>query len=65
MAVQSVAVEPYVASAQYGSDVTGSNTANDTNNVDGVPSSTIASVVPAGYKLFINSGAREYDFVAV
>jgi hypothetical protein len=65
LAVQSLACIPYAATGQWGADVTGNNTSNDTSNVDGVPSTTIASVVPAGYKLYINSGARQYDFVAV
>jgi hypothetical protein len=65
LAIQSVAVEPYVATGQFGADVTGSNTANDTNNVDGVPSTTIAAVVPSGFKLFINSGARTYSIQAI
>lgn len=53
------------ASAQWGSDVTGTNTSNDTSHVDGVPSATIAQVVPTGYELFINNGSREYSFQAV
>jgi hypothetical protein len=65
LAIQSVAVEPYVATGQYGADVTSTNTSNDTNNVDGVPSTTIASVVPSGFKLFINSGARTYSIQAI
>jgi hypothetical protein len=65
LAIQSVSCIPYAASGQWGSDVTGSNTANDTNNVDGVPSTTIAAVVPSGFKLFINSGARTYSITAI
>lgn len=51
--------------AQVGADVTGSNTANNTNNVASVPATTIASVVPNGYKLYINSGSRSYSIQAI
>lgn len=51
--------------AQVGADVTGQNTANNTNNVAGVSASTIASVVPSGFKLFINSGNRSYSIQAI
>ncbi len=60
-----VSCVPYGATGQWGADVTGSNTSADTSSVDGVPSSTIASVVPTGYKLFINSGTRSYSIQAV
>ncbi|WP_433963672.1 carbohydrate binding domain-containing protein [Tunturiibacter gelidiferens] len=65
LAVQSVACVPYAATGQFGADVTGSNTSNDTSHVDGVPSTTIASVVPTGFKLEINSGARLYSLTAI
>jgi hypothetical protein len=57
--------QDYSASAQWGADITGSNTSADTSAVDGVPSSTIASVIPTGYKLFINNGSRSYSIQAV
>lgn len=57
--------QDYSAAAQWGADHTGSNTSNDTSYVSGVPSSTIASVVPTGYKLIINSGAKTYSIEAI
>jgi Tfp pilus assembly protein PilX len=48
-----------------GADVTSANTSNDTSYVSGVPSSTIASVVPTGYKLYINSGSKSYSIEAI
>lgn len=60
-----VVVQDYSASAQWGADVTGSNTANNTNNVASVSAATIASVVPSGFKLFINSGSRSYSIQAI
>jgi hypothetical protein len=65
LATQSVACIPYAATGQWGSDVTGSNTSNDTSHVAGVASSVIASVVPSGFKLEINSGARLYSLTAI
>lgn len=51
--------------AQAGSDVTGENTALNTQNVGSTPASVISSVVPNGYKLIINSGSRTYSLTAV
>jgi hypothetical protein len=65
IAVRSVSATPYSGVGQWGADVTGSNTSADTNHVSGVPSSTIAQVVPNGYKLFINSGSRSYSIQAI
>jgi hypothetical protein len=65
LACKYVSCIPYAAAGQWGADVTGSNTSNDTSNVSGVPASTIASVVPTGYKLFINSGSRSYSIEAI
>jgi hypothetical protein len=65
LAISRVIAQDYGASGEWGADVTSTNTANDTNNVSGVPSSTIAQVVPTGYRLFINNGSRSYSFQAV
>jgi hypothetical protein len=65
LACQYVSCIPFAAAAQYGADVTSQNTSADTSAVDGVPSSTIAQVVPTGYKLYINSGARSYSITAI
>lgn len=65
LACQKLECFPYVAVGQYGADITSGNTSNDTNHVDGVPSSTIAQVVPTGFELFINNGARQYSFQAL
>jgi hypothetical protein len=65
LACEYVSCVPYAAAGQWGADVTGANTSNDTSNVDGIPSSTIASVIPTGYKLFINNGSRSYSIQAV
>ncbi|WP_213805764.1 hypothetical protein [Granulicella sp. dw_53] len=65
LACKYVSCIPYAASGQWGSDVTGANTSHDTSNVSGVPASTIAQVVPTGYKLYINNGARSYSLQAV
>jgi hypothetical protein len=62
---QYLACIPYAGVNQWGADVTENNTSNDTQFVGGVPSSTIASVVPTGYKLFINSGNRTYSIQAL
>jgi hypothetical protein len=60
-----VVAQDYAATGQWGADVTGSNTSNDTSFVSGVPSSTIASVVPTGYRLVINNGNKTYSFEAI
>lgn len=65
LAIAYVACYPYVATSEWGANVTGNNTSNDTKNVGGVPSSVIASVVPTGFKLEINSGARLYSLTAI
>jgi hypothetical protein len=65
LACKYVSCIPYAATGQWGADVTGSNTSNDTNNVSGVPASTIAEVVPTGFKLFINNGDRSYSIQAI
>jgi hypothetical protein len=65
LACASVSCVPYAASGQWGADVTGSNTSNDTSFVSGVPSSVIASVVPTGYKLIINNGTKTYSIEAI
>jgi hypothetical protein len=65
LACQYVSCIPYAATGQWGADVTHENTSADTSAVDGVPSSTIASVVPTGYKLFINNGSRSYSIQAI
>jgi hypothetical protein len=62
---QGVKCVPYAGTGQWGADVTGANTSNDTNNVAGVPAVTIATVVPTGFKLFINSGSRSYSLQAI
>lgn len=48
-----------------GADVTSVNTSNDTSFVSGVPSGIIASVVPTGYKLYINNGNKSYSIEAI
>jgi hypothetical protein len=65
VALQYVQCLPYVAVSQWGADVTSSNTSADTSSVDGIPASTIAQVIPTGYKLFINSGSRTYSIQAI
>jgi hypothetical protein len=65
MALQYVQCIPYASAGQWGADVTNQNTSADTSSVDGVPASTIAQVVPTGFKLFINNGARSYSIQAV
>jgi len=50
--------------AQAGADVTGSNTAANTNNVGSVPAATVASVIPSGAKLYINAGTKSYSIIA-
>ncbi|MCU1251540.1 MAG: hypothetical protein JWQ49_4569 [Edaphobacter sp.] len=65
LACQYVTCTPYGATGQWGADVTHQNTSADTSAVDGVPSSTIASVIPNGYKLYINNGSRSYSIQAV
>lgn len=65
LACSYVSCVPYGASGQWGADVTGQNTSNDTSFVSGVPSGTIANVVPNGYKLYINSGSRSYSIQAI
>lgn len=62
---QGISVIPYAGVAQWGADQTSSNTSADTSAVAGVPATTIANVVPNGYKLFINSGSRSYSITAI
>jgi hypothetical protein len=60
-----IVAQDYAAAGQWGADVTGQNTANDTSFVSGVPSGVIATVVPTGYRLFINSGSKSYSIEAI
>lgn len=65
LSVQYLSCVPYAGVAQWGADVTGQNTSNDTSFVSGVPSGTIANVIPNGYRLYINSGSRSYSIQAI
>lgn len=65
LAFTHIVAQDYAAAAQWGADQTSSNTSNDTSNVSGVPSTVIANVIPTGYKLIINTGARSYEIQAV
>ncbi|RZU39322.1 fibronectin type III domain-containing protein [Edaphobacter modestus] len=60
-----VSAQDYVAASQWGADVTGQNTSNDTNNVGGVPAQVIANVVPTGFKVILNTGNRTYSIQAI
>jgi len=51
--------------AQSGADKTSQNTSNDTSFVSGVPANIIATVVPSGFKLVIDDGAKKYSIQAL
>jgi hypothetical protein len=57
-----VGAQDYSAAAQWGADITGLNTSNNTNNVSTTPASTVAGVIPDGKTLFLNAGSRAYSF---
>jgi hypothetical protein len=60
-----VGVQDYSAAAQWGADITGQNTSNNTNNVGSTPAGTVASVIPAGNRVYINSGSRAYSLTSL
>jgi hypothetical protein len=65
LVLKNAVAQDYAAAAQWGADVTGSNTSADTAAVSGVPAQVIANVVPNGFKVILNTGNRTYSIQAI